>query len=329
MKIEDLRIAFMGTPEFAVPSLEKLLEAGSRVVAVVTAPDRPAGRGMKIRVPPIKEFARTHDLPVFQPENLREPAFVEALEALEPDLQVVVAFRMLPEVVWRIPRLGTFNLHASLLPQYRGAAPINHAIMNGEKETGVTTFMIDEQIDTGNILLQEKTRIGHEESAGDLHDRLMVLGAGLVLETAKRLAAGDIRTRSQEDLTGQHQVLKKAPRIHREDCLIHWDRTAEQVYNLIRGLSPHPGAYTCLTRKTGEGVLCKIFSSGMEERVHHEVPGTFRSDGKSVLKVAVQDGYIHILSIQQEGKRRLDTREFLAGISLASFQPRFSEVSSG
>ena len=324
MKIEDLRIIYMGTPEFSVAPLEKLLVEGSRVVAVITAPDRPAGRGRKIKFSPIKEYALAHSLPVLQPENLKDPSFVEKLKALEPDLQVVVAFRMLPEVVWSIPRLGTFNLHASLLPQYRGAAPINHAIINVEKETGVTTFMIDEQIDTGNILLREKTGISHEETAGQLHDKLMVLGAGLVLETASRLARGDIRARSQEDFMTGDEVLKKAPKIRKEDCLIRWDQPGEHVYNLIRGLCPHPGAHTHLLKKGGGKVLCKVFASRMEQKIHHEEPGQVQSDGKRFLKVAVSDGYLHILSIQQEGKRRMDIAEFLAGISPASFQPRFS-----
>lgn len=314
----------MGTPEFALAPLERLLEAGCRVVAVVTGPDRPAGRGKQIRFSPVKQFAMRRGLPVLQPENLKDPDFVKTLEDLEPDLQVVVAFRMLPEVVWRIPKLGTFNLHASLLPQYRGAAPIHHAIMNGEKETGVTTFLIDARIDTGNILLREKTAIGPEETAGDLHDRLMVLGAGLVLETARRLAAGEIRPRSQEDFMAGHELLKKAPKIGKADCQIRWDREAEKVYNFIRGLSPHPGAYTHLVRTTGEHILCKVFASSMESRDHRDTPGTIHSDGKRFLKAAVADGYLQILSLQQEGKRRMGITEFLAGISLAAFQPRFS-----
>jgi len=324
MKIEDLRIVYLGTPEFAVAPLEKLLTAGSRVVAVITAPDRPAGRGRKIKCSPVKQVALAHSLPVLQPENLKDPVFVEKLKTLGPDLQVVVAFRMLPEVVWRIPRLGTFNLHASLLPQYRGAAPINHAIINGEKETGVTTFMIDEQIDTGNILLREKTGISHEETAGQLHDKLMVLGADLVLETAGRLARGDIRPRPQADFMTGDEELKKAPKIRKEDCLIRWDRPGEQVYNLIRGLCPHPGAHTHLVKKEGGKVLCKVFASRAESRLHHDEPGKYHSDWKHYLKVAVSDGYLHILSLQQEGKRRMDIAEFLAGISPASFRPRFS-----
>ncbi|MFO7934155.1 MAG: methionyl-tRNA formyltransferase [Bacteroidales bacterium] len=324
MQTEEIRIVYLGTPEFAVASLEKLLGAGYPVVAVITAPDRPAGRGRKTRMPPVKEFALSRNIPVLQPGNLKDPAFVKELEKLKPDLQVVVAFRMLPEVVWKIPPLGTFNLHASLLPQYRGAAPIHHAIINGEKETGVTTFLIDEQIDTGNILLREKTGIGRTETAGELHDRLMDLGAGLVLETTRRLAAGDLRPQPQEKFMSENEVLKKAPRIHKEDCLIRWDRPAEQVYNLIRGLSPHPGAFTHLVRENGEKVVLKIFTSHPEPQDHGEEPGTFATDRKRFLKVAVADGYLQILSLQQEGKKRMGIREFLAGISLSSFRPRFS-----
>ena len=324
MTIEDLRIVYMGTPEFALAPLEKLLEAGCSVVAVVTGPDRPAGRGRKMKFSQVKQFALKRGLPLLQPENLKDPVFVEKLRALEPHLQVVVAFRMLPEVVWRIPMLGTFNLHASLLPHYRGAAPIHHAIMNGEKETGVTTFLIDEQIDTGNILLREKTGIGPEETAGELHDRLMVIGASLVLETARRLAAGEIRARSQTEFMGEHEELKKAPKIHREDCLIRWDRPAEQAHNQIRGLSPAPGAHTHLIRPGGEKVQCKVYASRVEHLSHQDIPGTIQTDGKRILKVAVPDGYLHLTDIQQEGKRRMGIGEFLAGFNPASFRSRFS-----
>jgi methionyl-tRNA formyltransferase len=323
MQTEKIRIVYMGTPEFAVASLERLLEAGYTVVAVITTPDRPAGRGRKTRMPPVKEFALSRNIPVLQPGNLKDPAFVEELGKLKPDLQVVVAFRMLPEVIWKIPPLGTFNLHASLLPQYRGAAPIHHAIINGEKETGVTTFMIDEQIDTGNILLRENTGIGTTETAGELHDRLMVMGARLVVETTRRLAAGDLRPQPQEKFMSENEVLKKAPKIHKEDCLIRWERPGEKVYNLIRGLSPRPGAFTHLIRENGNMTLVKIFASHPEPQDQGEAPGRFTSDGRSFLKVAVADGYLQILSLQQEGKKRMDIREFLAGISLSSFRPRF------
>ncbi|HDS07083.1 MAG TPA: methionyl-tRNA formyltransferase [Bacteroides sp.] len=324
MTVEDLRIVYMGTPEFALAPLETLLEAGCRVAAVVTGPDRPAGRGRKVRFSPVKQFALKRGLPLLQPENLKDPVFVEKLRALDPHLQVVVAFRMLPEVVWRIPMLGTFNLHASLLPRYRGAAPIHHAIMNGEKETGVTTFLIDEHIDTGNILLREKTGIGPQETAGELHDRLMVMGASLVLETARQLAAGEIRARSQEEFMDENEQLKKAPKIRREDCLIRWERPAEQVHNQIRGLSPAPGAHTHLIRLGGEKVQYKVYAARVEHHSHRDAPGTIQTDGKRYLKVAVPDGYLHLTDIQQEGKRRMGIGEFLAGFNPASFRPRFS-----
>ncbi|MCK5137903.1 MAG: methionyl-tRNA formyltransferase [Bacteroidales bacterium] len=324
MDIKTLRIVYMGTPEFAVAPLETLVEAQCNVVAVVTTPDKPAGRGKKIRYSAVKQFAATHDLHILQPTNLKDPGFVQSLQELKPDLQVVVAFRMLPELVWRIPVQGTFNLHASLLPQYRGAAPINHVILNGETSTGVTTFMIDEQIDTGSILLQDETNIGDRETAGELHDRLMALGAQLVLETVNQLAADDLKAQSQENFINHLTALKKAPKIYKEDCRIDWNLPGRVVYNLIRGLSPYPGAFTYLSRAEGEKILCKLFSSAFKAAQQHESPGTIQSDGKKYLKVAVKDGYINIHSIQQEGKRRMDTAAFLAGISLTSGQPRFS-----
>ncbi len=324
MDIKTLRIVYMGTPEFAVASLKQLLEAECHIVAVVTAPDKPAGRGKKIRFSAVKQFALTNDLPLLQPTNLKDPGFIQSLQELKPDLQVVVAFRMLPELVWRIPHQGTFNLHASLLPQYRGAAPINHVIINGETRTGVTTFIIDKQIDTGSILLQDETTIGDKETAGELHDRLMELGALLVLKTVQQLTAGDLKAQSQEKFLTNPEVLKKAPRINREDGRIQWERPGEEVYNLIRGLSPYPGAFTYLLKPGGEKVLCKLFSTSFETAQHQEPPGSIHSNGRKSLRVAVEDGFIAIHSIQQEGKRRMDIADFLAGISLPSFQSRFS-----
>ncbi|MCK4745489.1 MAG: methionyl-tRNA formyltransferase [Bacteroidales bacterium] len=324
MDIKTLRIIYMGTPGFAVAPMEKLLQAGCNITAVITAPDRPAGRGKKMRQSEVKAFALDHGLAILQPTNLKDPDFVRKLEAMEPDLQVVVAFRMLPEAVWRIPRLGTFNLHASLLPQYRGAAPINHAIINGETTTGVTTFLIDEQIDTGNILLQEETAIGPEESAGDLHDRLMQLGAGLVVQTVQKLATGSVRPKSQNHMTEPGNLLRTAPKIYKEDCRLQWNNEGLKVLNLIRGLSPYPTAYSYLTKNDGGKVLCKIFSAAFEEASHRETPGTIRSDGKKYLDIAVKDGFININSIQQEGKQRMNVRDFLAGINLSSYQPLFS-----
>lgn len=321
-----MRIVYMGTPGFAVAPLEKLLDAGCNVVAVITAPDRPAGRGKKIRYPAVKEYVENlkQEIPVLQPENLKHPGFIRELMELQPDLQVVVAFRMLPEVVWRIPRLGTFNLHASLLPQYRGAAPINHAIINGETETGVTTFMIDEQIDTGNILLQEKTEIGTEESAGELHDRLMVMGAELVLETVNRLAEGTLQARSQDHFIEPGVILKKAPKIQKDFCRIDWTGTGRDIYNLIRGLSPVPAAFTHLEKSDGSRILCKIYATSFEDTTPTVAPGTILTDGKKYLKAAVADGYVQIHSLQQEGKQRMDVNDFLAGMNLSSGHFRFS-----
>lgn len=326
MEINTIRIVYMGSPGFAVRPLQKLLETGCNVVGVITAPDRPAGRGKKIRHSAVKEFLihHQHDIPVLQPAYLKDPYFVKELQDLNPDLQVVVAFRMLPRVVWSIPTLGTFNLHASLLPQYRGAAPINHAIINGERETGVTTFLIDEQIDTGNILLQEKTAIGEQETAGDLHDRLMETGAGLVLETVRRISAGSLEAKSQDRYTDPKVPLKKAPKIFKENCRIRWDHPGRDVFNLIRGLSPNPGAFTYLSRGKDETLLCKIFSATFEPAPHLDPPGTIYTDGKRSLEVAVKDGVINIQSIQQEGKRKMDTRDFLAGFKLTNEQSRFS-----
>jgi len=265
----------MGSPGFAVRPLQLLLGSGCKVVGVITAPDRPAGRGKKIRFSDVKEFLVQEKLniPILQPEKLKEPSFLEKLRSLKPELQIVVAFRMLPEEVWSIPPLGTFNLHASLLPQYRGAAPINHALINGEKETGVTTFLIDEQIDTGNILLQERTEIGPEESAGELHDRLMFMGAGLVLETVRQLKEGALKAKSQDLFLDPGTSLKRAPKIFKEDCRIDWNLPGQRLFNLIRGLSPYPGAFTYLERDPGQSLLCKIFKATFEPGSQADAPG--------------------------------------------------------
>jgi len=320
------RIVYMGTPEFAVTPLDQLLRAGYPVVGVITAPDRPAGRGKKIRHSAVKDYLlKNHPgIPVLQPEKLRDPDFLAALRALQPTLQVVVAFRMLPEAVWKIPTLGTFNLHASLLPQYRGAAPINHVLINGETESGVTTFLIDEKIDTGQILLQTKTAIGPNENAGQLHDRLMMLGAELVLKTVDGLLKGELEAQDQADWIPDESVLKKAPKIHKDDCRITWDQKGEQVRNLIRGLSPYPVAWTMLERPGQKAVMCKIFDGEFEPASHQDKPGTIYTDGKKYLEVAVRDGLLHIHSLQQEGKRRMEIRDFLAGFKLRSEPARFS-----
>ena len=319
-------IVYMGSPGFAVRPLQVLLEAGCNVVGVITAPDRRAGRGKKIRYSAIKEYLLQQDkhIPILQPENLKDPTFIRELDALKPDLQIVVAFRMLPEVVWSIPSMGTFNLHASLLPQYRGAAPINHVIINGESETGVTTFFIDEQIDTGKILLQVRTAIGADETAGELHDRLMELGAGLVLETVLQISSGQLNAKSQDQYPDSGSGLKKAPKIFKEDCRIDWNLPGKKLFNLIRGLSPYPGAFTLLEREQGEPLLCKIFTATYEDAPPRDTPGTISTDGKRTLKVAVKDGAIHIHSIQQEGKRKMEIKDFLAGFSLTNGVYRFS-----
>jgi len=326
MDYSSLRIVYMGTPDFAVAPLHKLLRAGAQVVGVITAPDRPAGRGKRIRISAVKEYLlqNSPDIPLLQPSKLKDPGFLAELRSLAPDLQIVVAFRMLPELVWRIPKKGTFNLHASLLPQYRGAAPINHVLINGETKTGVTTFLIDEKIDTGNILLQESLSIGDQESAGELHDRLMSKGADLVVQTVDGLAQGSLQARSQDSLVNAESELRKAPKIFKEDCRIKWDQDGKQVYNLIRGLSPYPGAFTYLYRDQGKPVLCKIFSSAFRPEEKDHVPGKIQTDGKTILEVSVQGGWIQVFSIQQEGKRRLDVRDFLAGTGLTNVPCRFS-----
>lgn len=307
----------MGTPGFAVRPLQLLFESGAHVVGVITAPDRPAGRGKQLRQSEVKDFMLGLDpnIPLLQPENLKDPVFLEKLQALEPDLQVVVAFRMLPEAVWSIPPLGTFNLHASLLPQYRGAAPINHVLINGEKETGVSTFFIDQQIDTGKILLQESTEIGPEENAGELHDRLMNLGASLVLETVQRLSAGSLEAKAQEQYLDPRTALKKAPKIFREDCRIDWNLKGKRIFNLIRGLSPYPAAFTMLERENGEPRQCKIFKATFEAAKHQLNPGAILSDGRQYFKVAARDGYMHMHVLQMEGKRRMEIGEFLRGFN--------------
>ena len=296
----------MGNPEFAVASLKAICEAGFEVVAVITGPDKPAGRGLKMNQSPVKEFASEHGLKVLQPEKLKNPMFIEELKNLKPDLGVVIAFRMLPEVVWSLPRLGTINLHASMLPQYRGAAPINWAIINGEKETGLTTFFLKHEIDTGKLIFSEKVDIGPDETAGELHDRMMLVGANLILKTLKAIEVGNFPQVEQVD----NGNLKAAPKIYKETCQIDWNKTAAEVHNRIRGLSPHPTAFTIVN-----GKILKVFRSGKEEASHNITPGTFIKDGKEVLKVAVADGFIHLIEVQPEGRKRMAVSEFLRGYS--------------
>ncbi|WP_202803350.1 methionyl-tRNA formyltransferase [Pedobacter arcticus] len=304
-----MRIIFMGTPDFAVASLKALLEAGENIVGVITAPDKPAGRGQKINESAVKKFAVEHHLNVLQPEKLKNPEFLEQLKALKADLQVVVAFRMLPEVVWAMPKYGTINLHASLLPQYRGAAPINWAIINGEKESGVTTFFLKHEIDTGDVLLSEKVSITQEMTAGDLHDALMETGAGLLTKTVSAIAKNEYQEKPQA--TFNEKTLKHAPKIFKEDCKIDWNNSNEQVYNLIRGLSPYPSAYTTFLDKG-----LKIYIAEQENTKPEITAGEFVSDGKTFLKFATQNGFISVKEIQQEGKKKMLIGDFLRGIRM-------------
>lgn len=295
----------MGTPEFAVASLDALVKAGCNIVGVVTAPDKPAGRGMKLTESAVKKYGVEHGLKILQPEKLKAPAFIEELKNLGADLQVVVAFRMLPEIVWSMPPLGTINLHGSLLPQYRGAAPINWAVINGEKETGVTTFRLQHQIDTGNILLQQKFSIGDDDTAGEVHDRMKEIGASLLVETVKGIAAGEIEEVPQASF--DISAIKHAPKIFTETCKIDWNREAGDIHNLVRGLSPFPGAFTYLDNK-----MLKVYR-GKKEIADVSTPGQVFSDGKTYIKFSCADGYLHILDLQLEGKKRMPVEDFLRG----------------
>ena len=302
----------MGTPEFAVPSLDKLLQAGYNVVGVVTAPDKPAGRGMNLQQSAVKKFALEKGLKILQPKKLKSSGFLEELRSLDADLQVVVAFRMLPEVVWNMPSMGTINLHASLLPQYRGAAPINWAIINGEKETGATTFKLQHEIDTGNILFQEKIMIGDDETAGELHDRMKETGADLLVKTVKGLTDGTLNETPQDKLATHNSQLtthlKHAPKLSTETSKIDWSKPVDEIYNLIRGLSPYPAAFTLLNGKT-----LKIYKAKKEITKPSIATGDFETDKKSFLKFACTDGYIHITELQLEGKKKMGIEEFLRG----------------
>lgn len=301
---KDLRIIFMGTPEFAVASLDALVRAGATIAAVITAPDKPAGRGMKLTESAVKKYAAEHSLNILQPEKLKEPAFLESLKALNADLQIVVAFRMLPEVVWNMPLMGTINVHGSLLPQYRGAAPINWAVINGEKETGVTTFKLKHEIDTGNILLQESFPVGEDETAGEVHDRMKEIGAQLLVKTVKGIAEGLIKEIPQSTAT----EIKHAPKIFTGTCRIDWDKPVDEVYDLVRGLAPYPTAFTQLDGKT-----LKIFKARKEKTAPSVTPGEMQTDGKTYLRFACIDGYIYPEELQLEGKKRMSIEDFLRG----------------
>jgi methionyl-tRNA formyltransferase len=307
------RILFFGTPEFAVASLNILVNKGCQVIGVVTAPDKPAGRGKHLSCSPVKQYALQHGLYLMQPGNLKDPAFHEELRKLNADIQVVVAFRMLPKEVWEIPSLGTFNLHASLLPQYRGAAPINWAIINGETETGVSTFFIDESIDTGKIIFSEYLLIQENESAGELHDRLMLAGADLVLKTVEAISAHSVKVTEQEFLISPGITIKKAPKILKEHCRIEWNNLSKDVCNLVRGMSPYPGAFTELIDREGNSRFLKIYKTLPEISHTGHTPGNIFTDGKTFIKVAVKDGFIHLLEVQLPGRKVMNTVEFLNG----------------
>ena len=305
----DPRIIFMGTPDFAVASLQRLLEGGCNIIAVVTAPDKPAGRGMQLTESAVKKYAVQHSIKVLQPEKLKNETFLNEIRELKADLNVVVAFRMLPEAIWSMPPLGTINLHGSLLPQYRGAAPINWAIINGEKTTGVTTFKLKHEIDTGDILLSRVISIGEDETAGELHDRMKEIGANLILETVKGLNDGSLQEIPQNKILDVPiSQIKHAPKIFTETCRIDWNKSVEEIYNLIRGLSPYPGAFTLLNGKT-----LKIYKAKKEKAEESISSEQFETDNKTYLKFAATNGSISVLELQLEGKKRMGIEEFLRG----------------
>ena len=313
-----MKIVYFGTPEIASSQLEAIIAAGYEVAAVVTVPDKPAGRGKKIQSSDVKLTALKYDLPVLQPVSLKSPEFIEELSSYNADLFVVVAFRMLPEVVWSMPPMGTFNLHASLLPQYRGAAPINHAIINGEKETGLTTFLLDKEIDTGEIIMQEKVVIEDDETAGTLHDKLMVLGNKVVVETIKRIEEGKVQSQSQDMIIERDNLqLKPAPKIFKEDCKIDWTKDAKSIYDFIRGLSPYPAAHTQFISENNETLDIKVFEVALKENKSEDTDlYKIKTDGKSYLDVVLGKNNISIKVIQQAGKKAMPIADFLRGTRL-------------
>lgn len=306
-----LRIIYMGTPDFAVEPLKTLVEAEKDVVAVVTMPDKPAGRGHKLQFSPVKEYALKAGIPVLQPENLKSPDFLQELASYNADLQIVVAFRMLPEAVWSMPKYGTFNLHASLLPRYRGAAPINWAVINGDKETGITTFFLKHEIDTGNIILQEKVAIDEEDNAGDVHDKLMYLGADLVLKTLKMIEEDNVITRPQDDAQAS-----PAPKIFKDTAKLDFDKYAADIRNLVRGMAPYPAAWFNIKLQDGNESMMKIFKVSTEEKNHNYSVGTILTDGKKMLKIACKDGFINLLEVQMAGKKRMAAEDLMRGTNL-------------
>ena len=319
MTKEELKIIFFGTPDFAVESLSRLVEGGYNIAAVVTMPDKPAGRGRQLQQSDVKRYAVEHDLPVLQPVSLKDEAFIEQLRSYGAQLFIVIAFRMLPEAVWQMPPLGTFNLHASLLPRYRGAAPINWAVMNGDTETGVTTFFLKHEIDTGDVIQQRSCPIGREDNVEVIHDRLMVMGADMVLETVDAIIAGTVKPIPQDQMLTAGQQPTPAPKIFKDTCRIDWSRPAEALYNHIRGLSPYPAAWTVLQdANSNEMTTLKVYATGEPEPFNSgdkPMPGSIVADRKT-LRVACGDGWLELLSLQQSGKKRMDTDAFLRGYML-------------
>ena len=317
MTKEELRIIYMGTPDFAVETLRLLVERGYNVVAVVTMPDKPAGRGHKIQFSPVKQYALSVGLPVLQPERLKDEAFIEELRSYNAHLQIVVAFRMLPQVVWDMPPMGTFNLHASLLPQYRGAAPLNWAIMNGDKETGITTFFLTHEIDTGRVIQRRSIPIADTDNVGIIHDRLMEMGAEMVCETVDNIIADKVVAIAQEELMTD-EPLRPAPKIFKDTCHLDFARKVEDLYNQVRGLSPYPAAWCEFVSPEGEAVGVKVFEAARHICEHCNTPGTIHTDGKKVIEIACEDGCLQILSLQLAGKKRLTAEELLRGFRLTN-----------
>ena len=307
-----MKIIFLGTPDFAVPSLDILIKNGYEVVGVITAPDKPAGRGQKLNISAVKQYALDHSLKVLQPVKLSDPDFLNEVRSLNADLQIVVAFRMMPEVLWSMPKHGTFNLHGSLLPQYRGAAPINRAVMNGERKTGVTTFFLRHEIDTGNIVFRQEIPIGDNESAGELHDRMMLVGADLVLKTVKALEEGNIVSHLQSEFVSDGEILMTAPKIFKDDCKLDCSRSVAELHNHVRGLSPFPGAFVDIEKEDGSVFPLKIYKS-LPEPAGTVLTHELISDGKSSLKLSAADGFLHLLEVQIPGKKRMKADELLRG----------------
>ncbi len=319
MDKQNLRIVYMGTPEFAVESLRRLVEGGYNVVGVVTMPDKPMGRhGSILQASPVKQYAELQGLKVLQPVRLKDEAFVEELRSLQADLQIVVAFRMLPEVVWNMPHLGTFNLHASLLPQYRGAAPINWAVINGDTETGITTFFLQHEIDTGEIIQQVHVPIADTDNVGIVHDKLMALGGQLVVETVDSILAGTVKSIPQEQLMQENKPLRSAPKIFKDTCRMNWSKPLKQTYDFVRGLSPYPAAWTELVQPDERCLVLKIYEAEKVPASHALPCGSVQTDGKSFFHVAVEGGFLSLQTVQLAGKKRMGVADFLRGYRLTN-----------